>query len=120
MHILARLALSTGTMLFSLAVLAAPALPKGVARVASAEGITQYRLANGLEVLIAPDPSKPQIVVNITYKVGSRHENYGESGMAHLLEHMLFKGSKKHPNITDEFTRRGAQWNASTWSDRTN
>lgn len=95
-------------------------LPPGVSKVTSVEGITQYRLANGLQVLIAPDPSKPQIVVNVTYLVGSRHENYGETGMAHLLEHMLFKGSKKHPKITDEFTRRGAQWNASTWNDRTN
>ena len=97
-----------------------PALPKGVSRVTSVEGISQYRLANGLQVLLAPDPSKPQVVVNITYLVGSRHENYGETGMAHLLEHMLFKGTKKHPKITDEFTRRGAQWNASTWNDRTN
>ena len=120
MHILIRLALIAGAMFFSFTALAMPALPKGITRIASVEGITQYRLANGLEVLIAPDPSKPQIVLNITYKVGSRHENYGESGMAHLLEHMLFKGSKKHPKITDEFTRRGAQWNASTWSDRTN
>ncbi len=95
-------------------------LPKGISKVASVEGINQYRLANGLEVLIAPDPSKPQMVVNITYLVGSRHENYGETGMAHLLEHMLFKGTKKHPKITDEFTQRGAQWNASTWNDRTN
>ncbi|MEO8384067.1 MAG: pitrilysin family protein [Betaproteobacteria bacterium] len=120
MQLLFRLALLFGTMLLTLAGYAAPALPKGVAKITSVEGITQYRLANGLEVLIAPDPSKPQIVVNITYKVGSRHESYGESGMAHLLEHMLFKGSRKHPKITDEFTKRGAQWNASTWSDRTN
>lgn len=97
-----------------------PALPKGVTKVTSVEGISQYRLANGLEVLIASDASKPQVVVNITYLVGSRHENYGETGMAHLLEHMLFKGTKKHPKITDEFTKRGAQWNASTWNDRTN
>lgn len=97
-----------------------PPLPKGVSKITSVEGITQYRFANGLEVLLAPDPSKPQIVVNITYLVGSRHENYGETGMAHLLEHMLFKGSKKHPKITDEFTQRGAQWNASTSNDRTN
>ena len=96
------------------------ALPTGVTKITSVEGITQYTLANGLHVLIAPDPSKPQIVVNITYLVGSRHENYGETGMAHLLEHMLFKGSKKHPKITDEFTARGAQSNASTWNDRTN
>ena len=114
-------------LLFAL-LIAAPAftqeksasLPKGISRVASVEGISQYRLANGLQVLLAPDPSKPQVVVNITYLVGSRHENYGETGMAHLLEHMLFKGTKKHPKITDEFTRRGAQWNASTWNDRTN
>ena len=98
----------------------APALPKGVSKITAVEGISQYRLANGLQVLLAPDPSKPQIVVNITYLVGSRHENYGETGMAHLLEHMLFKGTQKHPKITDEFTRRGAQWNASTWNDRTN
>ena len=106
--------------LLSFTAAAAPALPKGITKMSSVEGITQYRLPNGLEVLIAPDPSKPQIVVNVTYKVGSRHENYGESGMAHLLEHMLFKGSRKHPKITDEFTARGAQWNASTWNDRTN
>ena len=107
------------TSLFSFAALPAES-PKGITRITSVEGITQYRLPNGLDILIAPDPSKPQIVVNITYKVGSRHENYGETGMAHLLEHMLFKGSKKHPKITGEFTRRGAQWNASTWNDRTN
>ena len=95
-------------------------LPKGVSKITTVEGISQYRLSNGLEVLLASDPSKPQIVVNITYLVGSRHENYGETGMAHLLEHMLFKGTKKHPKITDEFTQRGAQWNASTWTDRTN
>ena len=106
--------------LLSFTATAAPALPKGITKMSSVEGITHYRLPNGLEVLIAPDPSKPQIVVNVTYKVGSRHENYGESGMAHLLEHMLFKGSRKHPKITDEFTARGAQWNASTWNDRTN
>ena len=106
--------------LFSFVASAAPVLPKGVTKIASVEGISEYRLPNGLQVLIAPDPSKPQIVVNVTYKVGSRHENYGETGMAHLLEHMLFKGSKKHPKLTDEFTKRGAQWNASTWNDRTN
>ncbi|MEP7154507.1 MAG: pitrilysin family protein [Betaproteobacteria bacterium] len=105
---------------FSSPLRAEVAMPKGMSKIASVEGITQYRLANGLEVLLAPDPSKPQVVVNITYLVGSRHENYGETGMAHLLEHMLFKGTKKHPKITDEFTQRGAQWNASTWNDRTN
>ncbi len=95
-------------------------LPPGVTQSTSVEGITEYQLANGMKVLLASDPSKPSIVVNITYLVGSRHENYGETGMAHLLEHMLFKGSKNHPKIAEEFTQRGAQWNASTWTDRTN
>ena len=89
-------------------------------RVASVEGITEYRLANGLSVLLFPDPTKPTITVNVTYMVGSRHENYGETGMAHLLEHMLFKGTPSHPNIPQELTAHGARPNGSTWFDRTN
>jgi zinc protease len=88
--------------------------------VASVEGITEYRLDNGLRVLLFPDPSKPQITVNITYMVGSRHEGYGETGMAHLLEHMLFKGTPTHRDIMQELTERGAQPNGTTWYDRTN
>ena len=88
--------------------------------VASVEGITEYRLDNGLRVLLFPDPSKPQITVNITYLVGSRHEGYGETGMAHLLEHLLFRGSTNHPDIDQELNERGAQPNGTTWYDRTN
>jgi len=81
----------------ALAMMGAPAhaltLPKGVTQGPSAEGITEYRLANGLKVLLFPDASKPTTTVNVTYLVGSRHENVGESGMAHLLEHMVFKGA---------------------------
>ena len=100
---------------------AAPAasLAKPV-KVTSVEGITEYRLANGLRVLLFPDPTKPTITVNITYLVGSRHENYGETGMAHLLEHLLFKGTPNHPNIPQELTAHGARPNGSTWFDRTN
>ncbi len=89
-------------------------------KVTSVEGITEYRLSNGLRVLLFPDPTKPTITVNLTYLVGSRHEGYGETGMAHLLEHMLFKGSTNHPNINAELTAHGARSNASTWFDRTN
>lgn len=89
-------------------------------RVTSIEGLTEYRLSNGLRVLLFPDPSKPTITVNITYLVGSRHEGYGESGMAHLLEHLVFKGTPSHPRIDEEFTARGARWNGTTWYDRTN
>lgn len=88
--------------------------------VASVEGITEYRLSNGLRVLLFPDQSKQQITVNITYLVGSRHEGYGETGMAHLLEHLVFKGSTNHPNIDDELSERGAFANGTTWFDRTN
>jgi zinc protease len=89
-------------------------------KITSVEGITEYQLENGLKVLLFPDPSKSTITVNITYLVGSRHEGYGESGMAHLLEHMVFKGTPKHPNIPQELTARGARPNGTTWYDRTN
>ncbi|MBL8510830.1 MAG: insulinase family protein, partial [Betaproteobacteria bacterium] len=95
-------------------------LPAGVERVTSVEGITEYRLKNGLKVLLFPDPSKPTITVNVTYLVGSRHENYGETGMAHLLEHLVFKGTPKNPKIDQEFNKRGMRSNGSTTRDRTN
>ncbi len=98
----------------------APTRFPGIRKITTVEGITEYRLANGLKVLLFPDPSKPTVTVNITYLVGSRMENYGETGMAHLLEHLMFKGTKKHPQIDLEFNQRGVQFNGSTWLDRTN
>lgn len=89
-------------------------------RVTSIEGITEYRLANGLQVLLFPDQTKQNITVNVIYRVGSRHEGYGETGMAHLLEHLVFKGTPKHPNIPAELTARGTAPNAITSYDRTN
>ena len=96
-----------------------PAPPAPV-RGPTVEGITEYDLANGLRVLLFPDSSKPTITVNVTYLVGSRNEGYGETGMAHLLEHMVFKGTPHHRNIPQELTEHGAQPNGSTWFDRTN
>jgi zinc protease len=98
----------------------APAPPKGVERVTSVEGITEYRLPNGLRVLLFPDQTKQTITVNMTYLVGSRHESYGETGMAHLLEHLVFKGSPRHPNIPQELTEHGSRPNGTTSFDRTN
>jgi zinc protease len=89
-------------------------------KVTTVEGITEYRLGNGLRVLMFPDQSKQTITVNITYMVGSKHENYGETGMAHLLEHLVFKGTPNHPNIPQELTAHGARPNGTTWTDRTN
>ena len=87
---------------------------------ASVEGITEYELPNGLRILLFPDQTKSTATVNITYLVGSRMEGYGETGMAHLLEHMLFKGSTNHPNIPQELSSHGASPNGTTWYDRTN
>jgi len=98
----------------------APKLPDGVKKNTSVEGITEYELDNGMKVLLFPDQSKPTITVNITYMVGSRHEAYGETGMAHLLEHLVFKGTPDHPNIPQELTEHGARPNGTTWYDRTN
>jgi zinc protease len=99
---------------------AAEALPAGVTRQATVEGITEYRLPNGLKVLLFPDASRPTVTVNVTYLVGSRHENYGETGMAHLLEHLMFKGAASHPFIAGELDRRGMDYNGTTSNDRTN
>ncbi|MEO6172149.1 MAG: pitrilysin family protein [Arenimonas sp.] len=96
------------------------ATPKDVVAGVSVEGISEYTLANGMKVLLFPDASKATTTVNITYKVGSLHENYGETGMAHLLEHMLFKGTPNNSDITADMKKRGMGYNASTWLDRTN
>ena len=112
--------LAAGGVLQAQPAASAAPLPPGVTRSASVEGITEYDLSNGLRVLLFPDPTKSTTTVNITYLVGSRNESYGETGMAHLLEHMLFKGTPKHPNIPQELTEHGARPNGTTWFDRTN
>ena len=91
-----------------------------IAKGATVEGITQYELDNGLQILLYPDESRPTVTVNLTVFVGSRHEGYGETGMAHLLEHMVFKGTPTHPNIPKLLTEKGASFNGTTWFDRTN
>jgi zinc protease len=95
---------------------AAPAPVKG----ATVEGITEYTVANGLKVLLFPDATQPKVTVNITYLVGSRHEGYGETGMAHLLEHLVFKGTPTMKNVPKELEARGAFYNGTTSFDRTN
>jgi len=123
MHLTSRLQRVALLAILACAALAAQAqtaLPAGVTRGASVEGITEYRLDNGLRVLLFPDATKPTTTVNVTYLVGSRHENYGETGMAHLLEHLVFKGTPSIPNVFQELGRRGMQFNGTTFFDRTN
>ncbi len=95
-------------------------LPQGVRKLTAVEGITEYALPNGLHVLLFPDSSKPNVTVNMTYMVGSRHEGYGETGMAHLLEHMLFLQTKTRKDVKQELKDHGAEMNGSTSWDRTN
>ena len=83
-------------------------------------GITEYEFPNGLRVLLYPNPANPKITVNVTYLVGSRHEGYGETGMAHLLEHMDFIETTNGRQIKNEIVARGAAWNGTTSYDRTN
>jgi zinc protease len=96
---------------------AAPAAPE---KVTTVEGFTEYKLANGMRVLLFPDQSKPTVIVNITYMVGAHDENYGETGMAHLLEHLLFKGTPRNPDIAKQHNQRGMRFNGTTSLDRTN
>ncbi len=91
-----------------------------VKHITTVEGLKEYELENGLRILLAPDPAQTNLVVNIVYKVGSRHEGYGETGMAHLLEHMLFKQCKKFTDIKKAIADKGAFANGTTWYDRTN
>lgn len=92
----------------------------GFTLVRSFQGIQEYILDNGLKVLLFNDDSQANITVNITYLVGSRHEGRGEAGMAHLLEHMLFRGTSKTKDVKGALQDMGAQFNATTWFDRTN
>ena len=109
--------LVTGVLLVVTQISLAAAGPR---KIASVEGITEYQLDNGLRVLLFPDSSQSKVTVNMTVLVGSRQEGYGETGMAHLLEHMVFKGTPKHPHVPKELQEHGAQFNGSTSSDRVN
>lgn len=99
---------------------AMPSPPSGMQYVTTVEGISEYRLNNGLRVLLMPDNAKAITTVNMTYLVGSRHESLGQSGYAHLLEHMMYKGSQHFPAIAENIGLRGGRFNGTTNEDRTN
>src|SRR5262245_45505077 len=89
-------------------------------RITTIEGITEYRLDNGLRILLFPDRASSTVTINMTVLVGSRHEGYGETGMAHLLEHMVFKGTPTHRDVPKALRDHGASFNGTTNVDRTN
>ncbi len=91
-----------------------------------ANGITEWRhRGNGLTVLTCPTPVSPVVSFGVVYRVGSRHEVAGCTGATHILEHLMFKGSRRfNPELGTEIARElqrvGAAFNATTWLDRTN
>jgi zinc protease len=115
-----KLLVSAGLVLAAAALSAQPALPTGVSKGPSMGGITEYDYPNGLRVLLYPDAAEPKITLNVTYLVGSRHEGYGETGMAHLLEHMDFIETTNGRQIKNEITAHASNWNGTTSDDRTN
>ena len=111
---------STFCVVFFATSLIAQTLPSGIEKKASLGGVTEYDYPNGLRVLLYPDQASPKVTINITYLVGSRHEGYGETGMAHLLEHMNFIETTNGRQMKTEIVNHGAAWNGSTSEDRTN
>src|SRR5262249_36612380 len=112
-------------VLFAVLVLLAPSLslaesPEVPQKVTTVEGITEYRLDNGLRLLLFPDPSVAKATVNLTVLVGSRHEGYGEMGTALLLEHRDIKSTQTPPDVPKAQRDHGAQFNGTTSFDRTN
>jgi zinc protease len=100
-------------------------LPDGVKFVTAADGIEEYRLANGMKVLLVENRVAPVATVLVLYKVGSRNEAVGYTGSTHLLEHMMFKGTPtfnkaNNTQIAATLQKIGADFNATTWYDRTN
>ncbi len=114
---MSRMILVTAMLLMPLLAAAQETAPR---KVATVEGVSEYRLANGARVLLFPEASKPTITVNMTVLVGSRHEGYGEAGMAHLLEHMVFKGTPTFEDVPTALRDHGASFNGTTNRDRTN
>jgi zinc protease len=100
-------------------------LPKSVTHVTEEDGIGEYRLENGMKVLLVENRVAPVVTVLVLYKVGSRNEAVGYTGSTHLLEHMMFKGTptfnkSNNTQIAGTLQKIGADFNATTWYDRTN
>src|SRR6267142_673193 len=120
MNKLPRIALSRTIAIFAIAAFVLTLSAASPQKIVTVEGITEYHLDNGLRLLLFPDSSQSKVTVNMMVLVGSRQEGYGETGMAHLLEHMVFKGTPRHPHVPKELQEHGAQFNGSTSNDRVN
>lgn len=89
-------------------------------RTAQILGFEEYRMPNGLRVILYADATAPKVTVNLTVLVGSVHEGGGEMGMAHVFEHVLFHSVEGFPSVAETLKNLGANYNGSTWFDRTN
>ena len=118
---MSRIWLNAGALLLALLGLqASTSWAQTPKKIVTVEGVSEYQFDNGARLLLFPEPSRPTISVNMTVLVGSRHEGYGEAGMAHLLEHLVFKGTPTFPNVPKALQDHGASFNGTTNSDRTN
>src|SRR6267142_6354349 len=120
MNKLPRIALSRTIAIFAIAAFVLTLSAASPQKIVTVEGITEYHLDNGLRLLLFPDNSQSKVTVNMMVLVGSRQEGYGETGVAHLLEHMVFKGTPRHPHVPKELQEHGALFNGSTSDDRVN
>jgi len=93
----------------------------GVARAGTEPKVADFTLGNGLEVVVVPDHRAPVVTHMIWYKVGAADETPGKSGLAHFLEHLMFKGTAQNPGnrFSQEVAAIGGQENAFTASDYT-
>jgi zinc protease len=110
---------------FAVVLLVAAGLQPGAASAAArleaqAAGVTSYVLDNGFKIILLPVANAATARVELLVKVGSKQEGYGETGMAHLLEHMLFKGAGRHADLKSALNALGATWNGTTTVERTN
>jgi zinc protease len=99
--------------------------PVGITFVAEEGEIREYRLTNGMKLLLVENRVAPVATIMVLYKVGSRNEAVGYTGSTHLLEHMMFKGTptfnkERNTQIAATLQKIGAAFNATTWYDRTN
>src|SRR5262245_18291691 len=93
----------------------------GPLRTDAAPNVSHFKLANGLEVVVIPDHRTPVVTHMLWYRVGAADETAGKTGLAHFLEHLMFKGTKRFPQgqFSKTVATIGGQENAFTSSDYT-
>lgn len=90
-----------------------------IEKVASVEGITEYRLPNGMRVLLSPNASKASVSIEMTYLAGPRHEKFAEVGTARLLQRLFFKGTAKNAAIDKTLGNRGVRFGGTVKQNHT-